>query len=65
MATLPSKVIKNGGNLFELAAQLYGDATLANIMAQANGLSDPFLSGTVTLTIPPLNTAQSGGKPVS
>ena len=65
MATLPSKVIKSGGNLFELAAQLYGDATLANVIAQANGLSDPFLAGTVTLTIPPLNTSQSGGMPVS
>ena len=63
--TLPRRVIQAGGNLFALAATLYGDATQANIIAQANGLSDPFLAGTVTLIIPPPSAARSGGLPVS
>ncbi len=63
--TLPQQVIQSGGNLFELAAKLYGDATLANILAQANGLSDPFLQGVVTLTVPTANAALSGGMPAA
>lgn len=62
--TLPLQVIQGGGNLFALAARLYGDATLANILARANGISDPFLQGVVTLAIPAPNAAQSGGMPI-
>ena len=62
--TLPRQVIQSGGNLFALAAKLYGDATLANILAQANGISDPFLQGVTTLTIPTPDTTLSGGMPV-
>ncbi len=67
MATtaLPRQVIVAGTNLFALAAKLYGDATLANILANANGLTDPFPAGPTTLTVPALNTSQSGGMPVS
>ena len=61
--TLPRRVIQAGGNLFELAARLYGDATLANVIAQANGLSDPFLVGTVTLVIPVPDVSRAGGMP--
>ena len=50
-----------GGNLFAIAAQQYGDATAWLQIARANGLSDPFLSGLVTLTIPPYDPTQSGG----
>ncbi len=62
--TLPQQVIQGGGNLFALAARLYGDATLANMLARANGLSDPFLQGVVTLTVPAPNAAHSGGMPI-
>jgi nucleoid-associated protein YgaU len=47
-------VTVNGANLFQLAAQYYGDATLWTAIAQANNLVDPEVpAGTaVTLTIP-------------
>ena len=61
--TLPRRIIQAGGNLFELAARLYGDATLANIIAQANELSDPFLDGAVTLIIPAPDASRAGGMP--
>lgn len=41
-----------GGDLYRLAAQYYRDASLWTVIAQANGLSDPFFSGVVTLVIP-------------
>jgi hypothetical protein len=63
--SLPRQVIVAGENLFAIAAKLYGDATLANIIARANGLSDPFPLGVVNLTIPAPNAAQSGGMPVA
>jgi hypothetical protein len=62
---LPRQVIESGVNLFALAAQLYGDATLANIIARANGLSDPLPQGVVSLTIPAPNATQVGGMPVA
>ena len=42
-----------GGNLFAVAAQEYGDARLWTVLASANGLSDPNISGVATLAIPP------------
>ena len=48
-----------GGNLFQIAAQYLGDASQWLRIAQLNGLSDPILSGVVTLTIP--NTDQNAG----
>jgi len=50
-----------GGNLFEIAARQLGDATQWIRIAQLNGLSDPMLSGVVTLVIPDANTAAGGG----
>lgn len=50
-------------NLFALAAQYYQDATQWILIALANGLDDPFVTGPVTLTIPD-NTAPTGGLPV-
>lgn len=41
-----------GGNLFEVAANEYGDATAWTGIAQANDLTDPQLAGVNTLTIP-------------
>lgn len=52
-----------GGNLFDIAARELGDATQAVRIAQRNGLSDFFLSGTVTLDLPPVDASQTGGVP--
>ena len=51
----------NGGNLFQLAAQLLGDATQWVRIAQANGLSDPMLTELTTLNVPPTNASAGGG----
>jgi hypothetical protein len=50
-----------GGDLFHLAADLLGDATQWNRIAQLNGLDDPVLSGVVTLNIPDTDPAAGGG----
>lgn len=48
----PSSVTVAGGNLFALAAQYYGDATLWYRIAAANGRTDPMIEGVVTLRLP-------------
>ena len=53
----------HNGNLFQIAAQQLGDATQAVRIAQRNGLTDFFLTGTVTLVLPPVDATQSGGVP--
>lgn len=50
-------------NLFTLAAKYYNDATQWILIARANGLSDPFVTGPVTLVIP-ANQPPTGGLPV-
>jgi hypothetical protein len=50
-----------GGNLFQLAAVYLADATQWIRIAQANGLSDPVLTGLVELTIPPVDPTAGGG----
>ena len=50
-----------GGNLFQLAAQHLGDATQWNRIAALNGLTDPFLTGVVTLRIPPRDPSGGNG----
>jgi hypothetical protein len=50
-----------GGNLFALAAVYLNDATQWIRIAQANGLSDPQLSGLNTLIIPPVDPTAGGG----
>jgi nucleoid-associated protein YgaU len=49
-----------GGNLFQIAQDEYGDATDWPAIAAANGLTDPFIQGSETLTIPP-QPGDSGG----
>jgi hypothetical protein len=51
-----SGVVVQGGNLFGLSAQQYGDVTQAFALAQANGLSSPFLSAlkSTFVALPPL-----------
>lgn len=50
-----------GGNLFQIAAQQLGDATQWIRIAQLNQLSDPMLTGVVTLTIPDVDLTAGGG----
>jgi hypothetical protein len=50
-----------GGNLFSIAAQQLNDATQWIRIAQLNSLSDPMLSGIVTLTIPDPDPNAGGG----
>ncbi len=50
-----------GGNLFQIAAKQLGDATQWIRIAQLNNLSDPMLSGTITLLLPSRNSAFGGG----
>jgi hypothetical protein len=50
-----------GGNLWAIAAREMNDAQQASRLATINGLTDPFLTGQVTLSIPPADATQSGG----
>lgn len=45
-------VTLSGGNLYQVASDQYGDASLWSSIASVNGLSDPQLTGINTLTIP-------------
>jgi nucleoid-associated protein YgaU len=50
-----------GGNLFRIAMVYLGDATQWVRIAQLNDISDPMLSGTVTLQIPDQDPSAGGG----
>jgi hypothetical protein len=54
-------ITTSGGNLFQIAATTLGDATQWIRIAQLNSLNDPMLHGIVTLTIPDVNLAATGG----
>ena len=49
--------------LFHIAAREYGNALLWAVIASANDLSDPIISGTVQLVIPPKPSTDNGGLP--
>jgi len=53
-----------GGTLYHIAASQLGDATQWIRIAQLNNLSDPILQGVVTLQLPPIAPAATGGLPV-
>lgn len=50
-----------GGNLFRIAAEQLGDATQWIRIAQLNGLTDPMISGVVTLRLPDKDLGAGGG----
>jgi hypothetical protein len=50
-----------GGNLFQIAAQQLNDATQWIRIAQLNAISDPMLTGVVTLLIPNIDASAGGG----
>lgn len=57
-------ILVTGGNLFRIAAEQLGDATQWLRIAQANGMSDPFLpggQGPVPLRIPDTDAGAGGG----
>lgn len=54
------KIPTAGGNLFQMAQSQYGDATAWTALAQANGITDPFIKGTATIAVPP-QPGNSGG----
>jgi hypothetical protein len=49
------------GNLFQIAAQYLQDATQWVRIATLNGISDPWLSGLVSLTLPDIDPSAGGG----
>jgi nucleoid-associated protein YgaU len=49
------------GTLFQIAAQYLGDATQWVRIAALNNISDPWLSGLVTLNLPDVDPAAGGG----
>jgi hypothetical protein len=51
------------GTLFHIAARELGDATEWIRIAQANGISDPMITGTVRLIIPSRSPIKTGGIP--
>lgn len=50
-----------GGDLFRVALRALGDATQWNRIAALNGLTDPVVSGLVTLQLPPVDNTAGGG----
>lgn len=50
-----------GGDLFKIAAQYLGDATQWLRIARLNNISDPMISGVVTLIIPDTDQNAGGG----
>ena len=41
-----------GGNLFDVACRVLGDAARWSDLAALNGIDDPWLNGIITLVIP-------------
>ena len=50
-------------DLFRVAADNLGDATQWYRIAQLNGLRDPLITSTMTLTLPPIDPTATGGLP--
>jgi hypothetical protein len=50
-----------GGNLFRIAAEQLGDATQWIRIAELNAISDPMLTGLVTLRMPVPDPTAGGG----
>ncbi len=46
------EITLSGGNLYQVASDQYGDASLWSSLASANNITDPQLTGINTLTIP-------------
>lgn len=53
MAGVRSTYATVGGNLYQIAAEVYGDPSQWDRIAAANNLTDPVVTGAVVLKIPP------------
>lgn len=51
------------GSLFKIALDEYGDADYWTVIADANNIQDPYLTGEITLIIPPKPSTDPGGVP--
>lgn len=49
--TIGQVIPVTNANLYQIAAQQYGDATQWTVIADANGLTDPMIEATLSLTI--------------
>ncbi|MDR3536526.1 MAG: hypothetical protein P4L71_08500 [Acetobacteraceae bacterium] len=49
------------GNLFQIAAQYLGDATMWIYLAQLNQIKDPSIQAVTVLTLPAASNLQGGG----
>ena len=57
----PTQITVSSGNLFQIAAAYLNDATQWSRLASINGLSDPVISGQITLTLPPPDPSGGNG----
>ena len=57
----PQPIQVAGGNLFRIAMTYLGDATQWIRIAQLNAITDPMLSGPVSLRIPGRDASKGGG----
>lgn len=55
-----ARVTTAGGDLYTLAERSYGDATAWPVIAKANGLTDPMLTGVQSLLVPPSGGSTGG-----
>jgi nucleoid-associated protein YgaU len=55
-------VAQPGTTLFQIAAQYLGDARQWSRIALINGIEDPFLSASTTLTLPTILTPRGQGR---
>lgn len=60
ISSSPNQVTTAGGNLFAISQQQYGDAGSWTGIAKANNLTDPFVQGVQTLSIPPTADQSDG-----
>ncbi len=51
----------SGGNLFQIAAQYLGDATMWIYLAELNQIQDPFFQTITVLALPAASNLQGGG----
>lgn len=55
-----NSITQAGGNLYDMAAKAYGDATAWTTLAKANKLADPQLTGINSVTVPPTPDGSGG-----
>lgn len=54
-----SITVSPGDDLFKIAARIYGAATAWTLLARANGLTDPQITVSATLSVPDYNATRA------